>query len=90
VRASIASIKPTNNHSKARAADPLKRRHSGALALVAAAIVTVVLPEVFIVVDGIEQVTFAKALDTEHLNDTDPLKLFSGAMVIVAVSELPA
>ena len=52
--------------------------------------VTVVLPEVFTVVLGTEQVTLADKLDaTEQEKDTVPLKFFIGATVMVELPDVP-
>ena len=51
---------------------------------------TVVLPGVVIAVLGTEQVTFGKLLETEHENETVPVKLFTvGVTVTVDVLEVP-
>jgi hypothetical protein len=49
-----------------------------------------VLPAVFTVLFDSEHVnTFAKVLETEQASDTVPLKLFTGAMSMVADAVLP-
>ena len=65
-------------------------RHSGAFALLAAVMVTVVLPEVLTVVAGTEQVTPTKALETEQVKATVHEKPRIEPTVTVAVVELPA
>jgi hypothetical protein len=52
----------------------MRRIRSGATALLAAVMVTVVEPEVVTVVLGTEQVTPTKVLATEQENDTVPVK----------------
>ena len=65
------------------------QRKRGDPAVLAAVIVTVVLPDVVTVVLGREQVTFASELETEQANETVPVKFLTGATVIVAVLEAP-
>ena len=57
--------------------------------MLAAVIVTVVVPEVVTVVLGKEHVTLANALDTVQAKDTVPEKFLYGATVMVAVPEAP-
>ncbi len=61
----------------------------GVLALLAAVIVTVVVPDVFTGEFGTLQVTFGRELATEQVNVTFPVKLLCGVTVTVAVPELP-
>jgi hypothetical protein len=51
--------------------------------------VTVVVPDVFNVVLGTEQVTPVKTPCTEHVTDTDPVKLLCGVTVTAAVADVP-
>ena len=64
-------------------------RQKGVRALLAAVMVTVVLPEVVTVVLGTEQVTFTRELETAQLNETVPVKFLYGLTLIVAVPEAP-
>jgi hypothetical protein len=57
--------------------------------LLASVIMTVMVPEVFMVVLGTEQVTPTRELDGVQEKDTSPLKLFCGATVTFTPAELP-
>jgi hypothetical protein len=63
--------------------------HQGAFAVVAALMVTVVLPPALTEPLGTEQVTSIKLPATEQLTVTSPLKLFCGTTDMLVLAELP-
>lgn len=83
-----------NANAKSRYIAPVggifrKNRKNGEPAVLAAVTVTVVLPDVVTVVEGTEQVTLAKPLDTAQENETVPLKFLYGLTLMVAVPVAP-
>jgi hypothetical protein len=66
-----------------------RRFHQGAFAVVAALMVTVVLPPALTEPLGTEQVTSIKLPATEQLTVTSPLKLFCGTTDMLVLAELP-
>jgi hypothetical protein len=65
-------------------------RHIGVPAVPDALMVSVVVPDVLTVVDGTEQVTPVKLLETLHANETVPVKPRIAPTVIVEVVDPPA
>lgn len=88
----MSRISPTETRSKlCRPGGDIRNRfQTGVRAVAATLMVIVVVPDVFKVVLGMEQVTSNSSLGTEQVNDTGPAKLFCGVSVMVAVAELPA
>ena len=80
---------PKSSNPKPAGGRLWNRRKKGVLALLAAVMVSVVLPEVVTVVLGREQVTLASELETAQENEMGPLKFLYGLTLMVAVPVAP-
>ena len=85
----MVKTSPSNNNPNPAGGRLWNRRNRGACAVLAAVIVSVVLPVVVTVVLGSEQVTLARELETAQENETTPVKFLDGLTLIVAVPVVP-